>query len=347
MSYRPKKKLRIIVLVHGDLIPPETLEGVENKEKESWRTEYDVISTLRKMGHQVWPTGVRSELAVIRQALEEYKPHVAFNLLEEFDGYPLFDQHMVSYLELKKQKYTGCNPRGLTLTRDKALTKKILAYHRIHVPRFAVFPVKPARRSVKLPGRLRFPLLVKSVSDEGSVGIAQASIVRDDEKLKERVDFIHRQNQTAAIAEEYIEGREIYVGVIGNQKLQCYTPWELLMTKLPEGSPNIATGKVKWDIEYQKKIGLVSQPAQLDPQAKKDFERLSKRIYRILGLSGYARIDYRLKEDGRIYLLEVNPNPQIAYQEDFADSAQDCGVKYEALLQKIITLGMSYDPIRG
>lgn len=343
MSKKSFKKLRVIVLVHKDLIPPESLKGVENKESELWRTEYDIVSTLRKMGHEVQPVGVGSELSVIREAIDEYKPQVTFNLLEEFDGYPLFDQHVVSYLELNKQKYTGCNPRGLTLTRDKALTKKILTYHRIHVPRFAVFPVN---RKVERPNRLRFPLFVKSLSDEGSFGIAQASIVRSEEKLKERVDFIHRQNHTPALAEEFIEGREIYVGVLGNQKLMAYTPWELVMTNLPEGTANIATSKVKWDVEYQKKIGLLTQPAKLDSQEKTAFERLSKRIYRILGLSGYARIDFRLTEDGRMHILEVNPNPQIAHKEDFADSAEHCGVKYEVLLQKILTLGMSYDPLR-
>jgi D-alanine-D-alanine ligase len=328
--------------MRDDLIPPETLDGVENKEKEPWRTEYDVVSTLRRMGHEVRPVGVRSDLGPIREAVEDYKPHVAFNLLEEFDGYPLFDQHVVSYLELIKQKYTGCNPRGLTLTHDKALANKILAYHRIHVPHHVVFPIN---RNVRRPNRLKFPLFVKSVSDEGSVGIAQASLVRDDEKLKERVNFIHRQNETAAIAEEYIGGREVYVGVIGNQRLQAYTPWELVMTNLPEGAPNIATDKIKWDVAYQKKMGVVTQPAAVEEPIRKEFEKLSKRVYRILGLSGYARIDYRLTAEGRIYLLEVNPNPQIAHQEDFADSAEHCGIKYEALLQKIVTLGMSYDPM--
>ena len=163
---------------------------------------------------------------------------------------------------------------------------------------------------------------------------------------KSGATHIHRQNQTHALAEEYIEGREIYVGVIGNQKLQAYTPWELVMTNLPEGSQNIATGKAKWDVEYQKKIGLVTRPAKLEPQLKKEFERLSKRIYRILGLSGYARIDYRLTEDGRMYVLEVNPNSQIAHNEDFADSAEHCGVKYPDLLQKIMTLAVSYDPMK-
>jgi D-alanine-D-alanine ligase len=336
------KKLRVLALMHEDLVPPETLNGHSEKEIQEWKTEFDVVSNLKKMGHEVRSLGVLTDLGKIREAIEEFKPHVAFNLLEEFDGYPHFDQHVVSFLELMKQKYTGCNPRGLTLARDKALTNKLLAYHRIRVPRFAVFP---PNRKVEPSRRLIYPLIVKSVSDEGSVGISQASVVRDDEKLKERVEFIHRQNLTSAIVEEFIEGREIYVGVIGNQKLQAYTPWELVIKNLPNGASAIATGKVKWDLEYQKKIGLETVPARLEPRAKNEFERLSKRIYRTLGLSGYARIDYRLTEGGRIYALEVNPNPQIAHNEDFADSAEHCSVEYKALLQKIMTLGMSYDPV--
>ncbi len=341
MSFKTKKKLRVIVLVHEDLVPPDTLEGQSEKEMQLWKTEYDVVSTLRKIGHEVYPIGLRSELGVIRQAIEDHKPHIAFNLLEEFDGYPLYDQHVVSYLELKRVPYTGCNPRGLTIAHDKALTKKILAYHRIHVPGFAVFPIN---RKVRMPRRLKFPLFVKSLIDEGSVGIAKASVVSDEEKLAERVEFIHRQNAAPAIAEEFIEGREIYVGVIGNQKLQTYTPWELVMKNLPEGEQVIATGKVKWDINYQKQIGVATQPAALTPELEKKFEHTSKRIYRILGLSGYGRLDYRLAEDGRIYLIEANPNAQIARNEDFADSAEHCGIKYEQLLQKIITLSLSYRP---
>jgi D-alanine-D-alanine ligase len=339
MSFKTKKRLRVIVLVHEDLVPPDSLEGQSEKDKQLWKTEYDVVSTLRKVGHEVFPVGLRSELGVIRQAIEEHKPHVAFNLLEEFDGYPLYDQHVVSYLELKKLAYTGCNPRGLTIAHDKALTKKILAYHRIHVPGFAVFPIN---RKVRMRRRLKFPLFVKSLIDEGSVGISKASIVRDEEKLAERVDFIHRQNSAPAIAEEFIEGREVYHGVIGNQKLQTYTPWEMVIKNLPEGESVVATGKVKWDLNYQKQIGVTTGPAQITPELEKKFEHTSKRIYRILGLSGYARLDYRLTEDGRIYLIEANPNAQIARNEDFADSAEHCGVKYEQLLQKIITLGLSY-----
>ena len=222
MTFEPRKKFRIIVLVHQDLVPPDSLDGLSDKEKLEIKTEFDVTSTLKKMGHEVYPIGLYNQLNVIGDALMQHKPHIAFNLLEEFHGYPLYDQHVVSYLELMKQAYTGCNPRGLTLAHDKALTKMILAYHRLQVPNFAVFPMN---RKVRRPKRLTFPILVKSISEEGSVGISQASVVHDDEKLKQRVEFIHRQNKTAAIAEQYIKGREIYVGVIGNQNIQTYAPW--------------------------------------------------------------------------------------------------------------------------
>src|SRR5436190_16015875 len=321
-------------------MPPETIpEGID-KEKQLWRTEYDVISTLKAMEHEVLPVGLYSDLSVINKAREEHKPHIAFNLLEDFDGQALFDQHVVSYLELLKQPYTGCNPRGLTLAHDKALTKKILSFHRIAVPGFAVFPMG---QKVVRPRRLRFPLFVKSVVEEGSVGIAQASVVTDDDKLKERVEFIHRQTNTHAIAEQYIEGREIYVSVSGNRKLQTYTPWELMITNLPEGALNIATGRLKWNTDYQKKVGLVTKTADLPSELQRSILLLSKRIYRHLSLSGYARLDYRLTSEGKCYLLEANPNPQIAKDEDFADSAGHCGISYPQLLHKIVTLGLSYN----
>lgn len=329
-----------MVLLSQSLMPPETLpDGVE-KEKQPWRTEYDVISTLKAMGHDVYPVGLGSDLAVIAKAREEHKPHVAFNLLEDFEGQALFDQHVVSYMELLKQPYTGCNPRGLTLAHDKALTKKILSYHRVAVPGFAVFPIG---QKVVRPRRLTYPLFVKSVVEEGSVGISQASVVTDDTKLAERVEFIHRQTSSHAIAEQYIEGREIYVSVIGNRKLQTYTPWELVIKNLPEGSLNIATGRLKWNSAYQKKVGLVTKPADLTPELQRNLELLSKRIYRHLCLSGYGRLDYRLGSDNEFYLLEANPNPQIAMNEDFADSAAHSGLKYPELLQKIMTLGLSYE----
>ena len=155
MSAETFKKLRVMVLCHEDLVPPDSLEGLSAKEIAPFKTEWDVISTLKKIGHDVSTVGVYNNLGVIGNAFMEHKPHIAFNLLEEFHGYPLYDQHVVSYLELMKQPYTGCNPRGLTICRDKALSKMVLAYHRIHVPAFAVFHMnRKVKRSKRLKRRI-------------------------------------------------------------------------------------------------------------------------------------------------------------------------------------------------
>jgi D-alanine-D-alanine ligase len=332
------RKLRVVVLMHEKLVPPDSVAGLSKEEIEPWKTEWDVVSTLRQLGHEVIKVGFYDDLGAVSRAIDEHKPHVAFNLAEDFDGNALYDQHVVSYLELKKQAYTGCNPRGLTLAHDKTLAKKILHFHRIAVPGFVHFPLG---RKPQPPRRLKYPLFVKSAIEDGSIGISQASVVRDFDHLIERVDLIHRKTETDAMAEEYIEGREIYVSVMGNQILRTFTPWELLMKNLANGVPNIATGRVKWNLKFQKKLGIETAPADLPPELTKRFELLSKRIYRLLYLTGYARLDYRLTPEGKIFLLEANPNPQIADHEDFADSAAHCGVAYPQLLQKIVTLGLN------
>jgi D-alanine-D-alanine ligase len=341
MTVAASKALRVLLLTDENLIPDKPRTKLKGRDAELSKTEYDVLEALNKLGHEVTCAGVGSDLSSIRRAILHNKPHVIFNLVEQFDGLPFFDQHVVSYLELRKQKYTGCNPRGLTLARDKALTKKILAYHRLPVARFAVF--KP-RKKIVVPSRLKYPMFVKSLTDEGSEGIAQASLVRDQDKLIERIAFIQGKTNSAALVEEFIEGREIYVGVYGNELLTVLPPWELTMNKLPKDAPFIATDKAKWDPNYQKKVGLKSGPAKLDESMARELERTSKRIYRLLGLTGYARLDYRLTDKQRLYLLEANPNPQIAKNEDFADSAEHAGMKYEELLQKLVTLGLSYEP---
>ena len=335
-------KLRILALVHRHLIPPDELPEGTDLVSAPWRTEFDVITTLRAQGHDVKPLGVHDDLGDIRRASEEWKPHIAFNLLEGFDDVTIFDQNVVSHLELLKLPYTGCNPRGLLLARDKSLSKKLLSYHRIEVPEFEVFRMgRPIRR----PKRLAFPLIVKSLTQEASVGISQASVVETDDKLKERVTFIHESIGTAAIVEQYIEGRELYVGIIGNQTLQALPVWELLLTNLPPDAKRIATDRVKWSVKYQKKYGIESGPAKdLVEGVSADIQHLCKRAYRALELSGYARIDLRLDASGQAWLLEANPNPQIAKGEDFSASAERAGLSYEALLQRIINLGLRWQP---
>lgn len=333
------RKLRVLVLMHPALVPPEKLNGYSEKEIFAWKTEYDVVTTLRKLGHEVRPLGLQDELMPLRTAIMEWKPHIVFNLLEEFHGLAEFDQHVVSYLELMKVKYTGCNPRGLVLGRDKALSKKLLAFHRIHVPSFAVCP---RGRKLKRPRGLSFPLIVKCLTEEASLGISQASIVDNEDKLAERVNFIHNSIGTDAIVEQYIEGREIYVGVMGNERLEVLPIWELTFENLPAGSAAIATARVKHNPEYQSKHGIMQQPAAgLSSELASHIVKTSKRIFRLLLLDGYARIDYRLSPKGELYFLEANPNPEIAEREEFSQAAQEVGVSYPELLQRMLNLGLA------
>jgi D-alanine-D-alanine ligase len=333
------RKKRVLVLMHIDLVPPDDISGRSDAELLEYKTEYDVISGLRELGHEVQKLGLYDDLSPLRQAIQDFKPHIVFNLLDEFRGEAMLDQNVVSYLELVQVPYTGCNPRGLMLARDKALSKQILHYHRIRIPRFAVVPA--GRKLKRKPARLDYPLIVKSQIEEASFGIAEASLVYNDEKLAERVEFMHAKVGTALILEQYIDGRELYVGVMGNKRLQVLPVWELEIRRLRPDAPKIATRRVKWNLKYQKRRGVKIGPARnLPPELERLLVKATKRIYRLLQLSGYARIDFRLDAEERPYFLEANPNADIAYGDEFADAAEAAGIDYEPLIDRLLAIGL-------
>ncbi|MEC7232600.1 MAG: D-alanine--D-alanine ligase [Planctomycetota bacterium] len=335
-------RLRIAVLMHEALVPPESIAGLDDEQVDQFKMEYDVTTALQGLGHDVIHVPVADELKPIRAALREHRPHVAFNLLMHFHDAGIYDSAVVAWLELRKQRYTGCNPRGLLVANDKALCKKVLHYHRIRAPKFFVVPRGKAPK--KLPKGLRWPLFVKSRSEHSSTGISQASIVHDPEQLSARVSYVHEQVGTAALCEEYIEGRELTIGVLGNKRVEVSPVWEIFMDDLPAGVANITTSRVKWDRAYQKKIGLRTGPAEgLDGATVARIQRTARRIHRALGLSGYSRIDMRMDADGQVWILEANPNPDLCFGEDFAESFETRGYSYPELLMKIVRLGRSYE----
>src|SRR5690606_25237313 len=258
------------------------------------------------------------DLKPIRDAIDDFKPHATFNLLEEFDGDALFDQNVVSYLELLRQPYTGSNPRGLILARDKALTKTVLNYHRIKTPSFAEFPLWGG---TKPPKDLPFPCIVKCQMEEASLGISRSSVVRNSEKLRERVEWIHEKLGYHAIAEEFITGRELYVGVYGHQRLSTLPIWEVAFNKVDEPGTEVYTRMAKWNPEYRARKGIKSGPAKLSPALEKRIIDVCKKTYRALHLSGYARIDLRVDDQENIYVIEANPNPNVGRDDEFAESA--------------------------
>ncbi len=329
-------------MVHKTLVPPDDVDGMSEAEIDEFRTELDVLSTLKRLKHEVRVVGVGDHLTELRQTIDEWRPHVVFNLLDEFSGIISYDHHVVAYLELIRQRYTGCNPRGMMLSRDKVLTKRVLASHRVATPQFRLFPFG---RRFRDPSRLKFPLFVKSATEDASLGIAQASLVDDMKSLRERVEFIHEQVQSDALVEEYIDGREIYVGVLGNSRLTTLPAWEMDFGTLPDAQARIATRKVKWDRKYQARHGIKTGRAHgLSDEQREQLSRLAKRTYRALYMSGFARMDFRLHSDGRIYLLEANANPNLSKGEDLADSAKAAGMSYTSLVERIVQLGLGYMP---
>jgi len=337
------RRLRVVVLLHEDLIPPDSdahMSEAERAKAQFW-AEYDVVHALRALGHDVRVLGVTDDLSGLRDLALSWKPHVVFNLLNELKDIGAFEVHVASYLELLGLPYTGCNSRGLLLARDKPLSKKIFRHHRLDTPAFAV--LRRGRRIVR-PRGLSYPLIVKSSEEDASLGVSQASVVRSDAELEERVEFVHRTVGTSALAEEYVEGRELTIGILGNDRLTTFPIWEMTFKNLPRGSEPIATAHAKWNWAYQEKVGLDTAPAVLEPSLARRIAHDAKRAYRCLELSGFARMDIRLRDDGRHFFIEANPNPDISEDEDFALAAFEAGIDYDSLIQRIVNLALRYRP---
>ena len=333
-----KKKLKVLVLFDGT--SPTTLDqdfSDELKTKE-WKTEADVMKALAALEHTPEHLAIYDDVDLLRQKLETFAPDVLFNLVEQFRNKSEFDQNIVSFLEMQGLPFTGCGSTGLTLCKHKGISKEILHYHGIYVPNFVVIP---RGQRIARPKQPKLPLVVKPVKEEASYGISRASFVGTDEQLRERVTFIHEKYDSDAIAEEYIEGRELYVSLMGNVRLTVFPIRELAFREVPPGEPKIATYKAKWDEEYRKRWGLENRFAEdLDPALVTNIQEKCKEIYRLLTIDGYARIDLRLTAENKLYFIEANPNPILADDEDFALAAGKAGMPYSQLIDRIARLGM-------
>ncbi len=329
------------MLVLFDGTRPATLDQdfTEELKTKEWKTEADVMKALDALGHSAEHLAIYDDVDLLRRKLETFAPDLLFNLVEQFKNRPEFDQNIVSFFEMQGLPFTGCGSTGLTLCKHKGISKKILHYHGIHVPDFVVIPRGQRIGRLKQP---RFPLVVKPVKEEASYGISQASFVQNEEQFRDRVAFIHEKYNSDAIAEQYIEGRELYVSLMGNTRLSVFPIRELVFRDLPPNEPKIATYKAKWDDEYRKRRGLENRFAEdLDPSLVAGIQRQCKEIYRLLTIDGYARIDLRLTADNKMYFIEANPNPILADDEDFALSAAKAGLPYPDLIERIVRQGMA------
>jgi D-alanine-D-alanine ligase len=334
-----KKKLKVLVVFDGVRPTPIDADLSAEMKTEEWETEANVMAALKEIGHTAEHLAIFDDVDLVRQKMESFQPDVLFNLVEQFKNNPGFDQNVVSLLEMLGVPFTGCGSTGLTLCKHKGISKKILGHHGIPTPNFLVIP---RGQRIGGPGKLKFPILVKPVKEEASYGISRNSFVQNNEQFRERVGFIHEKYKGDAIAEEYIEGRELYVSIMGNVKLTVFPLRELVFKEVPLNEPRIATYKAKWDEKYRKRWGLEGQFAEnLDASLVKEIEKMCKEIYRLLTIDGYARIDLRLTAENKPYFIEANPNPHLAADEDFAQSGLKAGFKYSQLIQAIVRLGLS------
>lgn len=334
-----KKRLKVLALFDTAGTPPADQDFSRELKTADWKAEANVIDALKRLGHEVRTLGVFDEPGLILDEVKAHPPDAVFNLTEHFNNRSAYDQNVASLLEMLGVRHTGSGPTGLTLCKNKGMTKEILAYHRIRFPAYAIFP---PGSTVRRPKRLAFPLFIKPLQEEASYGISQDSFVENDEAFEERVRFIHERINQEALAEEFIEGRELYVSILGNRRLQVFPIREVIFSEIPEGRPRFSTFKAKWDDAYRARWGIQNIFAEPLPEGTTErIVEICKKVYRVLRIRGYGRIDLRLAPDGDIVILEANPNPNLADDDEFAQSALKTGLTYEGLIQRILGLALS------
>jgi len=333
---------RILVLFDASEPTPADHDFREElKDKDEYETEADVIRALTRLGHETRLLALYDSLAPLMQVVEEWKPDLVFNLMVAFRMDRAHEPHVAGALELLGVPYTGANPTALTLCKDKALAKKILDFHRIKTPRFTVSArARPLRRL----SHMKFPVFVKPLSSEGSEGITLGALCDDEKAALERVAFLHESQQTDVVVEEFVDGRELYAGVLGSKRLQVLPLVELFVghapiggEEMPEGAPRFFTFKAKWDRAYRKKWGISSGAAKELPDVTvKKIAQITRRVCRVLRIRSHGRLDLRLTASGEVYVIEANPNPSLAASDELAMAAKLAGIDFDALISRIV-----------
>lgn len=333
-----KEKLQILVVFDTAGMPPAD-QNFEKalKNDPDWKSERHVVNALKECGHHVRTAGIYDNIAPLLKAVERQRPDLIFNMVEDFNAIPHYDRNVAGLFELLGIAYTGTAPNGLMLCRNKGTAKKILSHHHIQTPAFHIYP---RDRRPSPPKKLTYPLIVKPLGEESSYGLARSSVVENDRDLMERVCFLHENMDQDALVEKFIEGRELYVSLLGNRKLQVFPIREMIFGRLPEGKKKFATFKAKWNEKYRRRWGIQNRFAPLSSEIENRIFGICKKVYRLLCIRGYGRIDLRLTPSNDIVVLEANPNPFIAKDEDFALAAQKGGMSYNTLIQKIVQLGL-------
>jgi D-alanine-D-alanine ligase len=299
--------------------------------------EDEVADALGKLGHQATLHVLDGSIKSLH-ALSRVDSDLVFNLAESFAGNDTADYCIAAYLELLEKRFTGSGSHGLLYAQDKAVAKKILEFHGIHTPVFA----RSYRGRLDFSHDLEFPVIVKPAREDGSIGIEFNAVVSSIRELMERIDWLHANFDSPVLIEEYVEGREMYVGVLGNDNPIALPVVELDLSKLPEGRPRIAGAEVKWgkgSRAYRDTKSAV--PDDLPEDTVSLLQTTALAVYQALELRDYARIDMRLRPDGRVAVIEANPNPWLASKAEFAMAARKAGRTYTQLIEEIVDLAQA------
>jgi len=334
-----KSKLDILFLCDVSNTPPENNDVRALFEDKEWQPEARLVKGLEDLGHSIRTFALYDQIEPFIAEVQKNKPDIIFNQCEALGGNRNYEAHIVSLFELLQIPYTGCDANTLNICKDKGLAKKILSFHRIRIPNFVI---SKKSRPIKSLKKFKYPTFTKPLHLEASEGIAQLSFSTNATDTLSRVEFIHENFNTDAMIEEYIEGRELYVSMLGGKRPTVFPIRELFFRNFPEDEPKFATFKAKWDDQYREKWGIkTGYLKSIDPKTEKHILDTCKKIYKLFQINGYARIDLRLKENGEVVFLEMNPNPSIHEDEDYSQSAQKSGLSYEELLEQIIHLGLN------
>ena len=335
------KKLTILVLVHPDLMPPNSVCNIKIFKKKyiPWKTEFDVISALRELGHEVLILGVLNTLSDLDKILTSTKVDFVFNLVEEFKGKVELDYKITEFLEKYKVNFSGCSSNSLIIGRDKSKSKIEVLKTGIKTPKHYVF--KKNNRIEFSKYSIRFPLIVKCLKEEASYGITKKSIVHSLSKLKERIRYVHSELGVDCIAEEFIEGQEIYVSAFKKEgnKYEVLPPRKLFFPQSNRPDKEIYTSAAKWSYAYAKKYKIHTRHFRASELVIKRLEKSMLTICSCLKVDGQARADFRVTPEGEIYFIELNPNPNLANDDDFALSAKRKFKSYEEVINQVIQCG--------
>lgn len=329
------KKLKITAVVEEAGIPKDDPE-FRNRPKDP-SMEHDVLRALRRLGHDVQVLGIFDRIEPMVEGIEKNPPDLVFNFAEQFANDRRHDKNVAGLLEMMDIPFTGTGSAGLLLSRDKALGKQLLSTVGVRVPGFWVFPFG---RNVPIPRGMHFPLVVKPAYGDGSEGISNASLVHDDGGLRDRIAMLHERFRQDVIAEEYIEGHEVYIGVMGNRRLQVLPPYEIRFGS-EEAGPVLATYRVKWNKSYRDKWKIEFGFADLPKQLVDKVAGVCRKAYRLLQLRDYARLDLRITPREEVYVIEANPNPDITQGEEVAEAARKAGMSYSRFIHRIVKHALS------